>query len=229
VIGLFVLCALLPVAVALLLAYDRVQTALLSQRIAMLRGTANGYGTSLIDRLGIAESLGGYVAAEMAAGRPLRSVAYEGYFRSALPLHPSTRRRRSATRRLFSRGGRARGSCGVALAVRRRHRCGWWCARATGRRLPWRSAELSLARRHRTLCRSRRQRRAAALLAPAVGRGHVHASPASGGKARVIDWEDGGAPPRQLQRGLPAQPVRADSWTVVAARRKSSRSRRSRR
>jgi len=90
VMGLFMLCALLPVTATLLLAYDRVQSALLSQRVALLRGTANGYGMSLIDRLGVAESLGSYVAAEMAAGRPLPRVAYEGYFRNTLALHPST-------------------------------------------------------------------------------------------------------------------------------------------
>jgi diguanylate cyclase (GGDEF)-like protein len=88
VVALFVLCALLPVAVALLLAYDRVENALTSQRIAMLRGTASAYGTSLIDRLIIAESLAGHMADELATGRTPRTAAYQGYFLSAVVVQP---------------------------------------------------------------------------------------------------------------------------------------------
>ena len=88
VVALFVLCALLPVAVTLMLAYDGVQGALLEQRVAMLRGTASAYGMTLIDRLGIAESLGSHAAAEIAAGRTPQSAAYEGYFRAAVVLQP---------------------------------------------------------------------------------------------------------------------------------------------
>jgi diguanylate cyclase (GGDEF)-like protein len=85
-IALFMLCALLPVAATLLLAYDRVQSTLLSQRIALLRGAADAYGVSLIDRLSVTESLGATVAAELAAGRPFDGAAYAAYFRSASPL-----------------------------------------------------------------------------------------------------------------------------------------------
>jgi diguanylate cyclase (GGDEF)-like protein len=88
VMALFMLCALLPVAVALVLAYDRVETALLSQRIALLRGTAAGYATSLIDRLIIAESLAGQMADELAAGRTPRGATYQGYFLSAVVVQP---------------------------------------------------------------------------------------------------------------------------------------------
>jgi diguanylate cyclase len=88
VVALFMLCALLPVAVTLLLAYDRVESALLSQRLALLRGTASGYGTSLIERLIIAESLAGHMADEIAAGRAPRGPAYQGYFLSAVVVQP---------------------------------------------------------------------------------------------------------------------------------------------
>jgi diguanylate cyclase (GGDEF)-like protein len=50
----------------------------------MLRGTAGAYGTSLIDRLIIAESLAGHMADEIAAGRAPRGPAYQGYFLSAV-------------------------------------------------------------------------------------------------------------------------------------------------
>jgi diguanylate cyclase (GGDEF)-like protein len=92
VVTLFMLCALLPVAVTLVLAYDRVQGALLSQRIGMLRGMASGYGGALLDRLGVAESLSEHVATEIAFGRPPRGAAYESYFREAVVLHPGVAR-----------------------------------------------------------------------------------------------------------------------------------------
>jgi diguanylate cyclase (GGDEF)-like protein len=88
VVALFVLCALLPVAGTLFLAYDRVESALLSQRVALLRGTASGYGTSLIDRLTIAESLAAHMAEEISTGRPPRSAGYAGYFISAVVVQP---------------------------------------------------------------------------------------------------------------------------------------------
>jgi diguanylate cyclase (GGDEF)-like protein len=84
VVALFVLCALLPSALTLLLAYDRVESALLEQRVGLLRSTAAGYGTSLIDRLAIAESLAGHLADEISAGRAPRGPAYQGYFVSAV-------------------------------------------------------------------------------------------------------------------------------------------------
>jgi diguanylate cyclase (GGDEF)-like protein len=92
VVMLFMLCALLPVAVTLVLVYDRVQGSLLSQRIGMLRGIASGYGGALLDRLGVAESLSDHVAAEIAVGRPPRGAAYQSYFRSAVVLHPGVAR-----------------------------------------------------------------------------------------------------------------------------------------
>jgi diguanylate cyclase (GGDEF)-like protein len=88
VVALFMLCALLPVAATLLLAYDGVQRALLEQRVAQLRGTASAYGMSLIDRLSVAEAFGSHAAAEIAAGRTPQSAAYEAYFRAAVVLQP---------------------------------------------------------------------------------------------------------------------------------------------
>jgi diguanylate cyclase (GGDEF)-like protein len=88
IVALFMVCAMLPVAVALLLTYDRVQSSLLSQRMSQLRGTAAGYGTSLIDRLTIAEAFAAHMADEISAGRPPRAASYKGYFVSAVVAQP---------------------------------------------------------------------------------------------------------------------------------------------
>ena len=46
IVALFIVCALLPVALTLLLVYDRVESALLAQRISLLRSTAGGTRSS---------------------------------------------------------------------------------------------------------------------------------------------------------------------------------------
>jgi diguanylate cyclase (GGDEF)-like protein len=57
VVGLFLLCALLPVAVVLVVSYERVQAALLGERIAQLGHAAESYSTTLLERLQLAEQL----------------------------------------------------------------------------------------------------------------------------------------------------------------------------
>ncbi len=82
VVGLFVACALLPVVVTLALSYGRVHEALLSQRIGYLREAAGAYGTSLIERLSVAEPLIPAIAGETASLDQNESV--RRHFRTAV-------------------------------------------------------------------------------------------------------------------------------------------------
>ena len=50
-VTLFAVCAVLPVAAAIFVAYEQVHEALVAQRHAQLREIAAGYGSALIDRL----------------------------------------------------------------------------------------------------------------------------------------------------------------------------------
>jgi diguanylate cyclase (GGDEF)-like protein len=68
VVALFVLCALLPVAAAMLLSYGSVREALVSQRTDALRGAAANFATALVDRLGVAESIARSSAGKLVAG-----------------------------------------------------------------------------------------------------------------------------------------------------------------
>jgi diguanylate cyclase (GGDEF)-like protein len=80
-VTLFVACALLPVAAALVVAYGQVHQALVAQRITQLREVAAGYGTALVDRLNAAEAVA-------------RSGVIDpgsGYFRAAVVLEGGVR------------------------------------------------------------------------------------------------------------------------------------------
>jgi diguanylate cyclase (GGDEF)-like protein len=57
VLSLFLLCALLPIAVAMFASYGRVQQVLLGERETQLGQAAEGYGTTLLERLYLAEQL----------------------------------------------------------------------------------------------------------------------------------------------------------------------------
>ncbi len=57
VLSLFLLCALLPVAVAMFASYGRVQQVLLGERETQLGQAAEGYGTTLLERFYLAEQL----------------------------------------------------------------------------------------------------------------------------------------------------------------------------
>jgi diguanylate cyclase (GGDEF)-like protein len=84
VVALFVVCALLPVAAAIALSYGSVREALVAERTAMLRAAAANYATSLVDRLGVAESLARTLADGIAAaGDVSHSPGVAEYFRSA--------------------------------------------------------------------------------------------------------------------------------------------------
>jgi diguanylate cyclase (GGDEF)-like protein len=86
VVALFMVCALIPVGAALLLAYDGVQNALIDERTSLLRGSAAHYGSSLIDRLGFAEAMARIALSDVAARRSPQGAAFEGYFRAAMTL-----------------------------------------------------------------------------------------------------------------------------------------------
>lgn len=63
VLGLFLLCALLPVALTIGLSYGRIQGALVDERILQLGQAAEGYGTTLLERLHLADQLARSLAA----------------------------------------------------------------------------------------------------------------------------------------------------------------------
>src|SRR3954467_2328214 len=101
VVALFMVCALIPVGSALLLAYEGVQNALIAERTNLLRGSAAHYGTSVIDRLGFAEAMARIALNEVAARRSPQGVAFEGYFRAAMTLDAA------GARALFGASARA--------------------------------------------------------------------------------------------------------------------------
>jgi diguanylate cyclase (GGDEF)-like protein len=81
VLGLFLLCAVLPVAVVLAVSYERVQATLVGERLAQLGHAAESYGTTLLERLQLAEQLTRAIAsraepsaADAALGRYFRSI-----------------------------------------------------------------------------------------------------------------------------------------------------------
>ena len=86
VVMLFMAGALLPVAATLLLAYDGVQSALLAERTALLRGIAAQYGDTLVDRLQFSETMARAALSQVAAKGDARGAAFEGYFRAAMTL-----------------------------------------------------------------------------------------------------------------------------------------------
>jgi len=83
---LFMVCALLPVGAALLLAYDGVQQALRTESTSQLRATAAQYGVSLVERLAFAEAMARVALAQVAAKRSPSGEAFENYFRTAMTL-----------------------------------------------------------------------------------------------------------------------------------------------
>ena len=90
-VALFVLFALLPVTVALLIAYGGVHDLLAAQRTGFLRYEAGAYGTSLVERLNMADALARSIAPDLAAGRD-RLRGLEGYFGSAVMVGPRGKR-----------------------------------------------------------------------------------------------------------------------------------------
>jgi diguanylate cyclase (GGDEF)-like protein len=92
VVGLFVACALLPVALAIALSYSHVQEALLAQRIGQLRDAAANYGSAVVERLGMAELLARSTAHGIDGGGPDLRKAGAPYFRAAVVIERSGQR-----------------------------------------------------------------------------------------------------------------------------------------
>ena len=90
-VTLFVLFALVPVTVALAIAYGGVHDLLAAQRTGFLGYEAAAYGTSLVERLNMADALARSIAPDLAAGRD-RLRGLEGYFRSAVLVGPRGKR-----------------------------------------------------------------------------------------------------------------------------------------
>ena len=81
VLGLFLLCALLPVAVVLLVSYQRVQSTLVGERIAQLGHAAESYATTLLERLQLAGQLTQSIGSHVESATPV-DASLGRYFRS---------------------------------------------------------------------------------------------------------------------------------------------------
>jgi diguanylate cyclase (GGDEF)-like protein len=93
-VALFVACALVPVGVTLAISYGSVHELLVAQRIGLLRGEAAGYGTTLIERLNVAETLARAIGDDLAAKPDLKQIAgLDSYFRGGVILEASGVRR----------------------------------------------------------------------------------------------------------------------------------------
>ena len=89
-VALFVACALVPVGVTLAISYGSVHELLVAQRIGLLRGEAAGYGTTLIERLNVAETLARAIGDDLAAKPDLKQIpGLESYFRGGVILEAS--------------------------------------------------------------------------------------------------------------------------------------------
>ena len=80
-LGLFVVCGLLPVATTLLISHGRVQSALVDERVGQLGHAAEGFGTTLLERLYLADQLTRSIATEVESA-PLADERLTRYFRS---------------------------------------------------------------------------------------------------------------------------------------------------
>jgi diguanylate cyclase (GGDEF)-like protein len=100
-VALFVACALVPLGATMLIAYSGVHELLVAQRVAFLRGQAAGYGTSLIERLNVADTLARAIGNDLAVTRDLKHVqGLDAYFRGGAILEAS------GTRKLFGQPSR---------------------------------------------------------------------------------------------------------------------------
>jgi diguanylate cyclase (GGDEF)-like protein len=93
-VALFVACALVPAGVTLAISYGSVHELLVAQRIGLLRGEAAGYGTTLVERLNVAETLARAIGDDLAAKPDLKQIpGLDSYFRGGVILEASGVRR----------------------------------------------------------------------------------------------------------------------------------------
>ena len=84
-VALFVACALVPVAATLVIAYGAVHELLVAQRIGFLRYEAAAYGSTLVERLNMADSVARSIGPDILERNNLDGLmAAQGYFRSAV-------------------------------------------------------------------------------------------------------------------------------------------------
>ncbi len=69
VLGLFAVCALLPVATTLIISHGSVQNALVEERVGQLGHAAETFGTTLLERLSLAEQLTRSIVPNAVSGR----------------------------------------------------------------------------------------------------------------------------------------------------------------
>ena len=131
-VALFAVCALLPVAAAIFVAYSQVHEALVEQRIGLLREAAAGYGIALVDRLNAADAVAraGVLDADV------------GYFRAGVAIEAGRERRlfgddaRFPDRKQLARldAGLADGAGGLVVVRTAEGGAAIWLARDHGKR-----------------------------------------------------------------------------------------------
>ena len=92
-VALFVACALVPVAATLVIAYGAVHDLLVGQRIGFLRYEAAAYGSTLVERLNMADSVARSIGPDILERNNIDGLmAAQGYFRSAVIVDGKTLR-----------------------------------------------------------------------------------------------------------------------------------------
>ena len=87
VLSLFLICGLLPVAIAMFASYGRVQTVLVAEREAQLGQAAESYGTTLLERFHLAEQLARSIVPDASAGRAFDEL--RRHFRAVIVYPPA--------------------------------------------------------------------------------------------------------------------------------------------
>src|SRR5512135_1960210 len=87
VLSLFLVCGLLPVAIAMFASYGRVQTVLVAERESQLGQAAESYGTTLLERFHLAEQLARSIAPSATPPRAYEEL--RRHFRAAVVYPPS--------------------------------------------------------------------------------------------------------------------------------------------
>ncbi len=83
-VALFVGCALVPVAATLAITYGAVRDLLVAQRTGFLRYEAAAYGSTLVERLNMADSVARSISPDILERKDIDGLmAAQGYFRSA--------------------------------------------------------------------------------------------------------------------------------------------------
>ena len=238
-VALFMLCALLPLGVAMSISYLKTHELLVGQRVGTLRAVASSYATSLVERLDLADTLARLAADDLDGGRDpgLRSMAK--YFSAAVVVEDG------GPRALFGRAAGApspaafdslqeqlatgasvvvlepaldAGRVWIArrLAPRGSER---WLALALNPQFIWSAEELPFATDVCILSEDRRPLNCTGSLWAAAGASLRRGPTGPGGS---FSWDEGG---QQYLAGYHEMFLRgrygADSWIVVATQQEA--------